>query len=58
MPQPVPHAENAHPAVPAPHTPDHSSAIDSDPLCFADVEHAVAQEVELDAATTAWDGFL
>lgn len=59
MPQPVPPAsDDARPAVPTLHTSDHSPATGSDPLYFADVEHAVAQEAELDAAVAAWDGFL
>jgi hypothetical protein len=59
MPQPVPPgADEARPAVPAPRTPDPTPATDPETLCFADVEHGVSQEAELDAVAAAWDGFL
>jgi len=59
MPQPLPPvADDARPAIPASHLHDHSYATDFDSLCFVDVEHAFAQETDLDAVTAAWDGFL
>jgi hypothetical protein len=51
-------ADDARPAIPASHLHDHSYATDFDSLCFVDVEHAFAQETDLDAVTAAWDGFL
>jgi hypothetical protein len=59
MPQPVsPAADEPCPAIPASRIPDHTPATDLDILCFADVEHGVSQEAELDAVAAAWDGFL
>jgi hypothetical protein len=56
MSQPTP--PEIHPAVPAHRTEDGRVSAGPETFSFVDIEHALLEEAELDAAVDAWDGFL
>ncbi len=59
MSQPAPRGtQDVWPIIPAPRRDDRGSPAGLEMFSFVDIEHALVEEAELEAAADGWDGFL